>query len=522
MRYNLLKCILFIFITVYVVSCSGLSKYPPDVADALKKAGDNSAGLEKVVNHFRLTGDSLMLEAPYYLIGNMEGHSYAIIAYFDTSGNEVEIDVNAYPDFKSMLAHLDTVESKRGEIEYKKKEVFEDLENIKADFLINQIEYAFKAWRGLPWAKTVTFENFKEYILPYRGSNEPLEPWREYFFEKYHGIDTIMSDPYDLIEAAKIINKDVRSYFGFNERYYLHPTDQGLSEMLESGLGRCEDMTNLAIYAMRANGLAVTSDYTPYWANTGNNHAWNAIADAEGNVMPFMGAEADPGDYKLHNRAAKVYRKMFGKQKDNLIFQKRKQEKVPRWLAGKSYIDVTSDYVDVCDVTINFKREIPDSVDIAYLCVFNSGEWKPIHWGKIENNSTVFTDMGVDVMYLPALYLNEEIVPYGPPILLDKNCTITEYKKDTEKNIDAKLAYTTLRTLEVSTDGVRRTKIKMDKQYELFYWDDAWQSLGESSTTKRGLEFKDVPSGCLYWMVAEGSDEEERIFILEGGKQVWW
>ncbi|UCE65893.1 MAG: transglutaminase domain-containing protein [Candidatus Zixiibacteriota bacterium] len=519
MKRIILHYIFVISLVALVISCSGFSKYPPDVADALKNARDNRAELEKVIKHFETSGDSLMLEAAYYLISNMEGHSYAVIAYFDTSGNEVEINVNAYPDFKSMLAYLDTVESERGEIEYEKKEVFDDLENIKADFLINQIEYAFKAWRELPWAKTVTFENFKEYILPYRGSNEPLEPWREYFFEKYHGIDTIMTDPYDLIEAAKIINKDVRSYFRFNERYYLHPTDQGLSEMVESGLGRCEDMTNLAIYAMRANGLAVTSDYTPYWANTGNNHAWNAIADAEGNVVPFMGAEADPGDYKLHNKAAKVYRKMFGKQKDNLIFQKRKQEKVPRWLAGKSYIDVTSDYVDVCDVTVNFEKEMPDSVDIAYLCVFNSGKWQPIHWGKIEDNFTVFADMGVDVMYLPALYLNQEIVPYGPPVLLDGNCAITEFRKSSE-NIDANLAHTTLRTLEVSTDGVRKTKIKEDEQYELFYWDSGWQSLGKSRATNSGLEFDDVPAGCLYWMVADESDEEERIFTLHKGRQV--
>lgn len=521
MPRKILGCFLMVPLIALSVSIFGCSKYQPDIADALDKAGDNRAELEKVINHFEETGDSLMLEAAYYLIGNMEGHSYIIMAYYDTSGNEVEIDIDAYPDFLTILSHLNAVEAERGEITYRKKEVYEDLENIKADFLINQIEYAFKAWRALPWAKTVTFENFREYILPYRGSNEPLEPWREYFFEKYSGIDTVMTDPYDLIEAARIINSDVRSYFGFNERYYLHPTDQGLSEMLEGGLGRCEDMTNLAIYAMRANGLAVTSDYTPYWANTGNNHAWNAIADIEGNVVPFMGAEADPGDYRLHNKAAKVYRKMFGKQKDNLIFQDSKQEKVPRWLTGKSYIDVTSDYVNVCDVTINFEKEIPDSVDIAYLCVFNSGEWQPIHWARIEGSSAVFTDMGVDVMYLPALYLNEEIEPFGPPVLLDKNCTVTEFKKSQE-SIDADLAYTTLRTLEISTDGVRKTKIKDDLQYELFYWDDDWQSLGKSSASDGGLEFGDVPAGCLYWMVAEGSDEEERIFTLEDGKQVWW
>jgi len=511
-----------VIMIICAVGCSGLSKYPSDVADALKKSGDNRGELEKVITHFETLGDSLMLEAAYFIIGNMDGHNYAILAYYDTSGAEVEIDVNAFSDFKAILAHLDTVEAERGEVSYDKKEVFEDLETIKADFLINQIEYAFKAWRELPWAKNVTFDFFKEYILPYRGSNEPLEEWRKYFFDKYNGIDSLMSDSSDPAEAASVINSDVKTYFGFNERYYLHPTDQGLSEMLESGLGRCEDMTNITIYAMRANALAVTSDYTPYWANTGNNHAWNAIATSDGQVVPFMGAEADPGKYKLHNKAAKVYRKMFGKQKGNLIFQDRKQEKVPRWLGGKNYTDVTKGYVDVCDVTVSFEKEIPDSVDIAYLCVFNSGEWKAIHWGRIENSTAVFTDMGVDVMYLPALYINEEIAPWGSPFLLGSNCSTMDFKKKGEEEINTRLGFTTFRTLETSTDGVRTSEIDKMKKYELFYWDDGWQSLGKRKVGPKGLNYRKIPSGCLYWMLADGSDKEARIFTLDGDKQIWW
>jgi len=144
-----------------------------------------------------------------------------------------------------------------------------------------------------------------------------------------------MADPSDPIEAAVLINDDIKSWFKFDPRFYYHPTDQGLSEMLENGMGRCEDMTNITIYAMRANALGITSDYTPYWANSGNNHAWNAIVAPDGKVTPFMGAESNPGKYRLANKMAKTYRKTFSKQKNNLVFQKKKQEKVPGWLAGK-------------------------------------------------------------------------------------------------------------------------------------------------------------------------------------------
>ncbi len=51
----------------------------------------------------------------------------------------------------------------RIDIPFKKKEKIYDLHSITADFLINQIDYAFKAWREKPWAKDLSFDAFREY-----------------------------------------------------------------------------------------------------------------------------------------------------------------------------------------------------------------------------------------------------------------------------------------------------------------------------------------------------------------------
>ena len=513
---------LVMFLFVLSSGCAKKSPYPPEVNKALKIAGDNRGELENVLSHYAAGDDSLKLQAACYLIANMEGHCYATYELCDTAGMHVDYNALDYPDYKTLKMAWDTLEALHGELDFEKKEKINDLETITADFLISQIDYAFLAWREKPWAKNLSFESFCEYILPYRGSNEPLESWRETFWEKYKNIDSNMKNPSDPIEAASLINDDIKSWFSFDPRYYYHPTDQGLAEMLKNRMGRCEDMTNLAIYAMRANGLAVTSDYTPYWANAGNNHAWNAILTPDGKVVPFMGAERNPGKYHLANKMAKVYRKMFSKQKGNLVFQEKKQEKIPRWLAGKSYIDVTADYVDVCDVTVTFKQEVPDSVDIAYLCVFNSGEWKAIHWGRIKNCSVVFTDMGKDIAYLPALYINEEIEPFGAPFVLRDDCTIKKLEPVKEKTISARLVSTTRRKQEISTDGIAKTFLSPGQEYELFYWEDGWQSLGKSVAGDKPLVFDGVPAGCLYWLVAVDSDKEERIFTIDNGRQIWW
>ncbi|MEA3296840.1 MAG: transglutaminase-like domain-containing protein [candidate division Zixibacteria bacterium] len=488
----------------------------------LESAGDNRAALESVLTHYASADDTLKLQAAYFLIGNMEGHCYATYALQDTAGAEIDFDVLDYPDYNAMKAACDTLETRHGELDFERKEKIYDLDVITSAFLINQIDYAFRAWREKPWAKDMSFDNFCRYVLPYRGSSEPLEPWRENFWDKYQHLSEEMTDPSDPIEAACLINDDIKSWFTFDPRFYYHPTDQSLSEMRENGLGRCEDMTNVTIFAMRTNGLAVTSDYTPHWANAGNNHAWNAIVSPDGSVTPFMGAERNPGRYHLPNKIAKAYRKMFNKQMDNLVFQEKKQEKLPGWLSGRSYKDVTTEYTDVRDVTVVFKKKIPDSVDIAYLCVFNSGEWKAIHWGRIDGDSSLFTDMGTEIAYLPALYMNEEIVSFGAPFILGADGLTHELRYTADDGASVQLTSTTRRKQEVSTDGIAKTFLTVGQEYELQYWDDGWHSLGRAVADDKPLEFKGVPTNCLYWLVAVDSDREERIFTFDGDRQVWW
>lgn len=515
---GLLNCTLAF---LFLAGCSAESSYPPEVAEAIESAGDNAAQLEKVIEHYS-QGDSLKLQAAYYLIRNMGDHCYVRYAMIDTSESEIDFNVMDYPDYDSLRGAVRSLESERGELDFTRAEKVVDLNSISADFLINQIDYAFRAWWEKPWARELPIEDFLEYVLPYRGSNEPLEPWRERFWEKYAGIDTLLDDSTDAVAVAGLINDDVKKWFTFDPRFYYHPTDQGLEEMLRTGLGRCEDMTNVAIYAMRANGLAVTSDYTPHWADANGNHAWNALVTPAGEVIPFMGAEANPRSYGLPNKLAKVYRKMFGEQRANLVFQERKQEAIPSWLGGKSYIDVTADYVDVCDIMVKLNQPIPDSVDIAYLCVFNSGEFHAIQWGRIENGRATFKGMGPDILYLPALYLNGEIVPSGDPFLLGSDCSMAGLVADSNRRRTMHLTSTTRRRQSVATDSVEKSSLHAGTRYELFYWQDGWQSAGAGEAGKQPLTIGDVPTGALYRLVADGSDNEERIFTYEQDQQRWW
>ncbi|MEA1980688.1 MAG: hypothetical protein U9N54_06920, partial [candidate division Zixibacteria bacterium] len=140
----------------------------------------------------------------------------------------------------------------------------------------------------------------------------------------------------------------------------------------------------------------------------------------------------------------------------------------------------------------------------------------------IENSTTTFTDMGVGIAYLPALYLNEEIVPYGVPFILQENCNQEILKADKENSTDINLNKTTEKKLLVSTDGISKTHLDSEKIYEFYYWDDGWQLVSEKSADDKSLIFENIPVNGLYWFIEKDSKKEERIFTYENGQQIWW
>jgi hypothetical protein len=64
--------------------------------------------------------------------------------------------------------------------------------------------------------------------------------------------------------------------------------------------------------------------------------------------------------------------------------------------------------------------------------------------------------------------------------------------------------------------------VQIGNLYELFYWQDAWKSLGKKTATTPFLVYNNVPKNAVLWLrnLTEGS--EERIFTYEKGTQVWW
>lgn len=507
-------------------------EYQEGIYQTIEKAGKNKKELLKVLEHYQ--DDPQKLEAASFLIANMQDHQFVDVIIADSLDNEVVFDVLDFKNYHEIGDYLDSLETTRGELQWQVNKREKDPETISAELLITNIDLAVEAYRTLPWTNELGWKTFMEFVLPYRGSSEPLSDWRTFFWNEFA---SFRDSTEDHVELANIINKKCREMFTFKDVYYLHPTDQSLEEMLETGYGRCEDMTNFTIYATRANGLAVTSDYTPHWPDGSNNHAWNAIVLPGDKAIPFMGAEADPGDYSLGRKVAKVYRKLFFEEENSLRSKMGEEEKAPPWLSGNNFRDVTEQYTETKDVAI---PDLDPEKKWVYLAVFNSNAWKAIHWAKIDSaGNTIFTRMGKDIAYLPMYYVEidssdsekenseddepeYELESAGNPFILSKEGRIENFD-DQKLELREEIAQQVL-----LKKIAKNMEIEPETNYEYFVWEEGdWASLQDSlqvDTTAVGdsLLFKKYYPNSLYKLQDEEDNQEVRIFTIQNGEQMIW
>ena len=172
-----MKKALFIGVLILGLFTSCLSSGSDKLAYALEQAKQNREELFKVLAHYQNDADTLKYKAAIYLIENMP-YQYSSL---NTERTKVEAAKTAF--LKDGFIHPDSLQSLLTQC--RNFTITEDLKTIKSDYLIRNIDMAFEAWHKRPWGKHYTFQEFCEYLLPYRATNEELEEWRTTFLQQY-------------------------------------------------------------------------------------------------------------------------------------------------------------------------------------------------------------------------------------------------------------------------------------------------------------------------------------------------
>ena len=487
------------------------AQYPAAVEQNLKKAGSNRKELEKAIIHCKQTGDTLKLNAIYFLIENMDIH-YSSDYYWENKNNQKiiynELD---YSDFDQAARAFEDIKLQNQGLQ-PKSIIYKDLETIKGDFLIENIEKSFEVWKKSTH-KNISFKTFCEYILPYRISIEPIQSWRKLYTSKFSWINEKIKS-IGFINTLPFVKDEANLWFtntwSFGGRKEPLPR-LGSLQLLLRKQGLCEDLANLGVFTMRSQGIPSTINEIPYWATSTGGHCNNTFFDKNQNPIPFDYGYKDY-DAKLVREPAKVLRITFSKQ-PNTLANIEAEEDIPKgYLRNFNYIDVTQEYWKTttvkCSLTLNSTLS-----KTAYIATFNGLQWKPFWWGIIKNNQVEFTQICKGTVILPQYYNNEKMIVAAPPIVVGENenkILAPDYDQLQNVTIKSKLSYLI---------------IKPKISYKLFFWDNAWKLIDtkKADENTEELQYENVPKNALLLLLSSDSKGFERPFIIdENGERTWF
>ena len=164
-----------------------------------------------------------------------------------------------------------------------------DLKSLSADYLLENVRYAYQAWNQSAWKEKIPVEVFLNNVLPYASITEQREEWRKQFCERF---SPLVKDAKSPGEAAAILNRAVFGQLKVKYSTQRKRADQGPLESMESGLASCTGLSVILIDACRSVGVPARFVGTPLWSDGSGNHSWVEVWD---NGWHFTGAAEPTG-----------------------------------------------------------------------------------------------------------------------------------------------------------------------------------------------------------------------------------
>lgn len=149
-----------------------------------------------------------------------------------------------------------------------------DAKSLSADFLLENVQYAYKARAEFPWAKEVPDSVFLNDVVAYANLNENRESWRKDFYERFK---KYVAPCKTMREAIDSVNKNVRNELLVDYNTKREKPDQAPYESMRQHMASCSGLSILLTDAFRAVGIPSRVAGTPAWHDDRGNHNWNEV-----------------------------------------------------------------------------------------------------------------------------------------------------------------------------------------------------------------------------------------------------
>ena len=403
----------------------------------LDLAGENRGELEFVLEHY--ANDPQKLAAAEFLIENMPGHySFADTARVERYYNSLDSLLDEMADSSGTAVH-EAVMKLYEDYNADRFAVAQDVNVISADFLIDNIDRAFEQWRTVPWCRSLSFEQFCEYLLPYKVTEtQALKPWREDYREMFaDSLERMSSCSLFRIsgfQAAEVVNNVLKQHYEFEpESYQIPPMYYRPRTRLRVPFGTCDDLCHAGLTAFRAAGIPVAIDYVPVWGYGNRGHTWGVVHSPNGADMPVVPVFMSPyAVHKVNETTSKVYRRTYARN-DELVELNTSGKYVPPVFRNVFQRDVTPLYVEPHDITV----AVDSPTGYVYLCTTSDNNWKPVAYAKVKDGKATFKDVGRGIVCMVVAYDERgNILPLTEALKFDRDGSLSELKARNDSMVD--------------------------------------------------------------------------------------
>ena len=436
MNTLLRKSIYALFATLTLVAFSGCSKDDLYLHYALKAAGKNKTELKTVLKHYRTVDkDPEKLKAAKYLIANMPAH----YSYRDTAA------INRY--YSKALQILGTGPSPDWQRDTLRqisdtefagltRDIISDVQVMTADYLIYSIDNAFKQWKTQPWAKHLSYEEFRDWILPYKVTElQSLDNWRDVLSKFYSDSISTVTDPEDqrntIYGAIEIVRNEIHSkQSAIGHRVIWE--DRGSIPMRSADTwvrmtyGSCMDYVTMGTAVFRSLGLPSVVDQVPNWGRNSDGHSWYVFPDDRGREQVTINSLIMPAGMQFYpyERIPKVWRSSYELDRKKVKYRNTAKYVYPFSLCQKDVTDlynVTSDLKIIVDK--NKVKKLKDRKYVYIAMSVNGGapQWKVLDYGTLKWGKASFKKMGRNILYIVLGFDGKGLVPISNPFLLRKS-----------------------------------------------------------------------------------------------------
>jgi hypothetical protein len=491
--------------------------YPENVEAALKQTKINRKELEKSLEYFYKSGDSVQIKAINFLIANMPIHSSQNYYWADTNNVRLPFREPDFESFEKIIAAIEKLKLQYGKI-HPISYSYKDLDSIKSEMLISNVELAIASAKAKATAfhmEPVFDSEFYEYILPYRTSVEPLQDWRSTYKNKFVNLINVKDLPdSQMISIGKNIKNWFTNTYAVENRGEPLPRLGGL-QLLIRKKGACEDIAGLSVFMARSQGYAASVDFVPAWATASGVHFLSYLRIPNNQKQHYDAADNLIID-TLQREPAKVLRTTYSIQPNTIAaLLNNDTTQIPMgFMRTQNYKDVTQEYWKTADLETSLFTPKSTLKTPTFLCAWNYMVWRPIWYAMQDDKNTItFTNMSKGVIYIPMQYKSQKMIPAGWPVLHDFDKTQI-LKPDTINK----------RTVVIE-EQVKYLAFRAGSKYTLFYWLNKWVAVGtkKAETAFTKLEYENVPANVLLLLVPDYTKGKERVFIIdENGKRKWY